>query len=55
MVENHGQPIGSANELLGFFFFFFTSGRFIWIDLGSLSLISMFDFKILPSVSLLLS
>lgn len=54
MVENHGQPIGSANELLGFFFFF-TSGRFIWIDLGSLSLISMFDFKILPSVSLLLS
>lgn len=46
MVENHGQPIGSANELLGFFFFFFTSGRFIWIDLGSLSLISMFDFKI---------
>lgn len=52
MVENHGQPIGSANELL---FFFFTSGRFIWIDLGSLSLISMFDFKILPSVSSLLS
>lgn len=28
MVENHGQPIGSANELLGFFFFLHQVGSY---------------------------